>query len=110
MKEEREKTFLPIGSVVIARGNVKKLLIIARAVFVKTDSGEEYFDYGACTYPEGVLGKNMLYFNQEGVAEVIHKGYADEDEKRMLENIEKGLEKLERDKAVGMTDTTAGEA
>lgn len=95
MKEER---FLPIGSVVIVKGSVKKVLIIARAVFAQTEDGEKYFDYGACTYPEGVLGENMLYFQHENIAEVIYKGYADEDDKRMLENIESGLKKLESDK------------
>lgn len=95
MKEEK---FLPIGSVVIVRGSVKKLLIIARALFAEASGKKQYFDYGACTYPEGVLGENILYLQHENIVEVVYKGYVDEDEERMLENIKDGLEKIEQEK------------
>ena len=90
--------FLPIGSVVIVKGGVKKLVIIARAVFAEVDGKQEYFDYGACTYPEGVLGENVLYFQGKDITEVVAKGYADEDDRRMIENIKAGLEKIRQEK------------
>ena len=96
--ESAVKEFLPIGSTVIVRGSVKKLMIIARAVFAQTEKGEDYFDYGACTYPEGVLGENLLYFQGQDIVEVVAKGYTDEDDGRMIENIRTGLEKMEHEK------------
>lgn len=92
------KEFLPLGSVVIAKGSVKKLVLIARAIFAEVKGEQKYFDYGACTYPEGVLGENILYLQHKDIAEVIAKGYADEDDRRMVENINAGLEKMEAEK------------
>lgn len=94
--ENKEKEFLPLGSVVIVKGTVKKLMITARAVFVDVKGEATYFDYGACTYPEGVLSDNMFYFQNKDIAEVVAKGYADEDDIRMQVNIRAGLEKMEK--------------
>ena len=93
------KEFLPLGSVVIVKGSVKKLVLIARAIFTEVNGERKYFDYGACTYPEGVLGENIVYFQHKDIAEVIAKGYTDEDDRRMVENIHTGLEKLEAEKS-----------
>lgn len=90
--------FLPIGSVVIVKGGIKKLVIIARAIFAEVNGEQKYFDYGACTYPEGLLGENVLYFQGGDITEVIAEGYADEDNRRMIENIKAGLEKIEKGK------------
>lgn len=92
------KEFLPLGSVVIVKGSVKKLVLIARAIFTEVKGEQKYFDYGACTYPEGVLGENIIYFQHKDIAEVVAKGYVDEDDRRMVENINIGLEKLETEK------------
>lgn len=92
--EMKEKEFLPLGSVVIVKGSVKKLVIIARAMLADIKGERKYFDYGACTYPEGVIGENMFYFQAEDITEVIAKGYADEDDRRMVENIQEQLKTL----------------
>ncbi len=97
-KNREEKEFLPIGSIVVVKGTVKKLMLVARAVYVNMDGEQKYFDYGACTYPEGILNENMLYFRKQDIAEVVAEGYADEDEERMLINIRAGLEKAEERK------------
>ena len=48
-----EVKMLPLGSIVILKGNTKKMMIIARVIGLPV-KGEVYrFDYGACLYPEG---------------------------------------------------------
>lgn len=47
---------LPLGSVVILKGNVKKMMIIARLIALPVKGQVYRFDYGACLYPEGMVG------------------------------------------------------
>ncbi|MDG3131463.1 DUF4176 domain-containing protein [Streptococcus suis] len=83
-----EFNMLPLGSIVILKGNTKKMMIISRVIAVPV-KGEVYrFDYGACLYPEGVMGENLIYFNEEDIFKVIQEGYTDDDNDIMLENID----------------------
>nr|WP_231198221.1 DUF4176 domain-containing protein [Streptococcus equi] len=53
-------TMLPLGSIVILKGNTKKMMIIARVIAAPI-KGEVYrFDYGACLYPEGMMGDSLI--------------------------------------------------
>ncbi|MGT2965091.1 DUF4176 domain-containing protein [Streptococcus acidominimus] len=73
-------TLLPLGSLVILKGNTKKMMIVSRVIAVPV-KGEVYrFDYGACLYPEGLMGDSLIYFNQEDILKVVQEGY--------LENID----------------------
>ena len=60
--EQENIEFLPLGSIVQLKGGVKKIMIIARGAFAVVKGEKRYFDYGACTYPEGVIGDALLYF------------------------------------------------
>ena len=82
-----DKTYLPLGSVVVLKGSTKKMMIISRAMATQLDQGMVYFDYGACLFPEGLLGDKVFYFNQEDILQTIHEGFVNEDEKLMQENI-----------------------
>lgn len=46
--------FLPLGSIVVVSGGIKKYVIVARALKVKINGKEQFFDYAACAYPEGM--------------------------------------------------------
>ena len=46
MKEEK---FLPLGSVILVKGSVKKLILIGRGVVAILKGEQKYFDYVACT-------------------------------------------------------------
>ncbi|NQM14034.1 DUF4176 domain-containing protein [Streptococcus suis] len=82
-----EITMLPLGSVVILKGNTKKMMIISRVIAAPV-KGEVYrFDYGACLYPEGLMGDSLIYFNHEDILKVVQEGYTDDDNEIMLENI-----------------------
>ena len=73
--------YLPLGSVVILNGGVKKLMIIARGLVVKIEGKEKFFDYGGINYPEGLTGDKIAYFNHNGIAKKIFEGYSDDDNK-----------------------------
>lgn len=79
--------YWPIGSCVIIKGSVRKIIIIARGLVTAATGEPKYFDYGGCFYPEGLVGDQILFFNHEDISEVIHEGYKDDDEPRMVENV-----------------------
>lgn len=78
-----EKTFLPLGSIVIIKGALKKLMIVNRANVV----ADKYFDYGAILYPEGMIDENLAYFNQEDILKVVSKAYSDDDDELMVNQL-----------------------
>lgn len=82
---------LPIGSIVILKGSTKKMMLIARLIAVPVEGKVYRFDYGACLYPEGLIGDSLIYFNREDILKVIYEGFNDEDNEIMLENIENVL-------------------
>jgi hypothetical protein len=85
--DEKDVEYLPVGTVVIMRGGVKKTMVIARAVALPLDGEMRYFDYGGCMYPEGLVSEDMLYFNHKDIQKIIHMGYEDEDEDLMAGNL-----------------------
>jgi hypothetical protein len=78
-----EKNFLPLGSIVILKGALKKLMIVNRANVVKS----KYMDYGAILYPEGMIDENLAYFNQEDILKVVSEAYTDDDDALMVEQL-----------------------
>ncbi|EOB30590.1 hypothetical protein D065_10939, partial [Streptococcus mitis 13/39] len=52
-------------------------------------------DYGACLYPEGMVGDSLIYFNDEDIFKVVQEGYSDEDNDLMLENIAAVIDQTE---------------
>ena len=81
-----DSQLLPLGSVVRASG-AKCLVIVARGLMLTVDGQSAYFDYGACVYPEGMIGDSMLYFNVEDVVEVVHEGFTDDEDRVYVESI-----------------------
>lgn len=81
--------YLPLGSIVLLESGIKKLMIIARGLTVKLNGEEKFFDYGGVQYPEGLSGDQMAYFNHDGIAKVIFNGYSDDDDKVIVDNINK---------------------
>lgn len=90
--------FLPLGSIVIVRGSTKKLMVISRALALSQDVGMRYYDYGACLYPEGLMGDTVVYFNHEGIQKVVQKGYADKENDLVLENLAESLKYVDIEK------------
>jgi len=85
---QKEKIeYLSLGSIIILKGSVKKIMVIARGLVTVPNETPVFFDYGGVTYPEGLAGDQILYFNHEDTTKVIFEGYADEDNKMMVDNI-----------------------
>lgn len=78
---------LPLGSIIILKGNTKKMMIISRVIAVPVKGNIYRFDYGACLYPEGVVGENLIYFNHEDIFKIVQEGYTNDENELMLENI-----------------------
>ncbi len=76
----KKEDILPLGSVVQVEGETKKLMIVQRAMMTQLRDGEFYFDYGACFYPEGILGEELFYFNHENISNVVDKGVVTDEE------------------------------
>ena len=89
---EKEKVaYHPLGSILIVRGGVKKMMIIARGVAAEIHGSPKVFDYAGCPYPEGLIGDQLMYFNHADIAKVVFEGFQDEDESIMVENINEWL-------------------
>lgn len=86
--------YYPLGSVVLLKGGIRKLIIVARGVNARNGNNEEFFfDYGGVSYPEGIVGNQIAYFNHESVDTVVFEGYSDAEDKHMVKNINSYLEK-----------------
>lgn len=104
--------FLPLGTIVVLNGSIKKVMVAQRAIYVptnedKTDS--KYFEYGAVLYPEGLVDGQLVYFNSEDVYKVIAVGYTDADDELLVEEINEVLEKVENEpkKVAGITEISS---
>lgn len=87
--------FYALGSIVNIKGTVKKVMVIARGLASNVGGAVKYFDYGGCTYPEGLIGEQILYFNHDAVIKVVHEGFADEDDAMMVENLNEWIAKAD---------------
>lgn len=88
----KSQEYLPLGSIVTLHGNARKLMVTARALVVKNGDQKELYDYGFCLYPEGVLGVSSIFSNQNNISNVLFRGYSDDEDVSMLQNIQEALE------------------
>lgn len=86
-----ESKILPLGTVVVLKGSTKKMMLIARLIAAPINGQIYRFDYGACLYPEGLLGDSLIYFNDEDILKVVHEGFHDDENELMLENLNDAL-------------------
>lgn len=94
----REK-FLPIGSVVMLKGGEKKVMIVSYLIFPSANSKtKNMFDYGGCVYPEGIIDSRVgVGFNHSEIAEILHVGYEDDEEKEMAKLLKENAEKVKEE-------------
>ncbi len=82
---------LPIGSVVILKNAVKKLMIFGVG---QTDESENIeYDYIGVMYPEGNMGDGSQFlFNHDDIDEVFFRGYEDEERTGFIERLQQFYE------------------
>lgn len=98
--------FLPIGTVVVLKGGKKELMIISYCIIPtgeaydasgKVDVQNKMYDYGACTYPEGMITSDQLFaFNQENIEKVVFTGYQTDAQKEISKFLLAGIEERNR--------------
>lgn len=84
--------YLPLGSVVVLKGGIQRLLIISRGINVNQNGEVLFFDYGGVLYPDGLTSDRMAYFNHDGIETVVFEGYDDPDSKTFADNINRYLQ------------------
>lgn len=83
--------YLPLGSIVILEGGIKKVMIVAVGMGGQLEQQIHYFEYGGSLYPEGLMGDAVLFFNHENIQEVIWRGYTDQEDETIKENLQKWI-------------------
>ena len=96
--------YLPIGTIVLLKGGSKELMITGYCILPtgktyehgkEVDSKGKVFDYGACTYPEGILYCDQIYgFNHDQIQKVCHMGYETDAHKEFTQLIADSLEEI----------------
>lgn len=89
--------YLPMGSVCTIKGSEKKLMIINRGVLLPhkgEPKGVDYFDYGACLYPDGLVGDQVMYFNHDTVEDVCWEGFKSKEDSEYLQQMKEGVERF----------------
>jgi len=81
--------YLPIGTVVLLKNGKKELMILSYGVIPQgelekngetIDGKNKFFDYGACTYPEGLVNSTQIaVFNHDQIEKVCYMGYETEE-------------------------------
>lgn len=90
------KTFLPVGSVVLLKNATKKIMITGFCSLSPEHQGK-LFDYTGCLYPEGLLSSDQIcLFDHDQIGEVFYKGFENEEEKefktKLLDSYDKMIE------------------
>ena len=78
---------LPLGSIVLLNGNPTELMIIGRGLRLKINGKEVFSDYAGVQYPDGHIGDKVAYFDHDRIAKDIFKGYSEERDAIVVENI-----------------------
>ena len=95
-----EKTFLPIGSVVLLKGGKKKIMITGYCMKIKEEPNKVY-DYNGCVFPEGVLKSNVTaVFDHDQIDKIYYVGYRNEESEPFFANVKEQLKQY-NEKAKG---------
>lgn len=85
--------YLPIGSVVLLKGAIRKAMIIG---IIQSSKGEDgvikEHDYIAVMFPEGFLNtETMFMFNHDQINDVVYRGYENPERAEFLQKLEKNV-------------------
>ncbi len=81
------RELLPIGSIVLLKNGEKRLMVIGILQTDENGAGKNY-DYIGVLYPEGHIGEQFQYlFNHEDIAQIVFRGYEDEERNAFLEKL-----------------------
>lgn len=82
-----KKELLPIGSVVLLKDAVKRLMIMGYAQQEKGKE-EKIWDYCGTLFPEGYLAANTLFlFDHDQIQKIYCKGLVDDEEIQFVDKV-----------------------
>lgn len=82
------KELLPIGTIVLLRGGIRKLMITGIKV-AKVEEQNRVFDYIGVLYPEGFMGEQGNFmFNHSEINDIIYKGYTNPERDEFINFLE----------------------
>lgn len=70
-----------IGTIVRIKNSKRELMIVQKYVLHNENNKQVIYDYGACLFPEGIIGNSLFYFNHSDIEEVLYKGMSNEKDK-----------------------------
>ena len=83
-----EEKLLPIGSVVVLKGGLKKLMIIGVMQIVQQEFETKRYDYIGVIFPEGFLNVDLLIlFDHDQLDEVVYRGFENKEYKDFVDGI-----------------------
>ena len=82
--------YLPIGTVVLLKNGIKRVMIIGfktKSDGISANDNKE-FDYLGCIYPEGMV-KDIptMLFDHEQIAKIYHLGLEEDEEEKEFKNM-----------------------
>jgi hypothetical protein len=78
--------YLPLGTVVLLKVGVKKLIVFGR--HQQDTANNRIFDYAGVPYPEGNINpKSTFLFNADSITDVLYFGYTDQEEAAWLDKL-----------------------
>lgn len=87
------KDLLPIGSVVILKGGLKKLMIVGMKISTE-EAPDRFYDYIGVLFPEGFIGeKSCFLFDHSEINDVVFLGYSNPEREAFITEIDKEYEK-----------------
>lgn len=80
--------YLPIGSIVLLNGGIKKVMVIGYFFNDPTINKNKVFDYLGAMYPEGVFTlENFLAFDNKDISKIYNLGFSDEEQKHFSKKL-----------------------
>lgn len=88
---------LPIGSVVLLKNALKKIVIIGLMPIRHLESGEDIaYDYVGVPYPEGYVGsESAMLFMHKNIEEIVFTGYSDDERNILVEAFQKLIDQTD---------------
>lgn len=97
-----KERFLPIGTVVLLKGAKTPLMITSYCIFPtgkqikngqEIDPEQKMYEYGACTYPHGVIDRSIVNaFDHNQIEEILFMGYETKDSEELSQLLNGGYE------------------
>lgn len=87
------RNYLPIGSVVLLRSAIKKVMVTGMMPRVSQDGEFRQYDYIGVLYPEGFIDTDsMVLFDHDMVNDVIFKGYDNPERREFMDFVQQNLD------------------